>query len=265
MKDKLVWLLIGFCALGFGWLSPAYGKEPLPVLGAAPGEILKFNVQWYGVPAGSAYMESRPTMSGQYSLTAGVESIGLIKFLHPIKDVLHTEGFLSPKGFVTRYFSKHQQRGDSSRLIEYRFDREWGEVVRTQEGEEPFIIGGVNPGINDLVTGFFTLRACPSLGPGANLYLPMLDGKKIYEVAASVGPSERLNTPLGWFDVLPMTVMVENSDLFRLQGSVVVWLTNDIRRMPVRVESRIDFKSVAADLIFYEDGRGGRGEMKDVK
>ncbi|MBF0628134.1 MAG: DUF3108 domain-containing protein [Magnetococcales bacterium] len=235
-------------------------------LGAVPGERLRYNIHWMAVPAGSAYMEVRPAPTGHYALVSGVESIGVVRLLHPVNDRLEAEGVMTPGGGLSaRYFAKHQQRGEQKRLIEYRFDREWGEVARTQTGEEPVAIGGVTPHVDDVLTGFYGLRGCSRLVPGATLYLPMVDGKKVYQVEAAVGAHERIATPLGMFDVLPITMMVGNSDLFRLEGSIVVWLTNDARRLPVKVESRIDFKSVAADLVSYDDGRGERREVKESK
>ncbi|MBF0126416.1 MAG: DUF3108 domain-containing protein [Magnetococcales bacterium] len=260
LQLTLVWVALTTGA-GMAWCAPQESARLLS-LGAAPGEHLRFNVHWMGVPAGAAYMQVRPALAGEYSLAAGVESIGVVKLVHAIKDSLQSDGFLTPNGFSARYFIKQQQRRDHTRILSYRFDREWGEVVRTQSGEEPTHIGGVTPQVNDLVAGFFALRACRGLVPGANLYVPMVDGKKVYEITAAVGNPERLQTPLGWFDVLPVTVVVGNSDLFRLQGSVVVWLTSDPRRIPVRVESRIEFKKVSADLVFLDDGRGDRRELK---
>ncbi|MBF0614393.1 MAG: DUF3108 domain-containing protein [Magnetococcales bacterium] len=239
------------------------GVQPL---GAVAGERLRYNIHWMGVPAGFAYMEMRPAKKGEYTFEAGVESIGMVKLLYSVKDRLHAEGGMtSSGGMVARYYAKHQQRGAQKRLIEYRFDREWGEAFRTQEGEEPITIGGVTPTVHDMLTGFHALRGCAGLVAGKSLYIPMVDGKKVYQVEASVGQPDRLNTPLGWFDVFPLTIMVGNSDLFRLQGSIVVWLTGDARRLPVKVESRFELKSVSADLIAYDDGRGEQREVKETK
>ncbi len=263
-RVKPVWLVIGVCTLLLLSFPVSQGYTQSVVLGALPGERLKFNVQWYGVPAGEAFMEMRAAKPGKYSLIAGVKTIGLVKFMHPLSDQLMADGLLSASGMSTRYYIKQQLRGRKNRLIKYHFDRKWEEAIQNQKGEFPFEIGGVLPGVNDMLTGFYTLRACARLRPGATIYLPMLDGQKIYYVLAEVGQPERLNTPLGWFDVLRLTVTVENSELFRTQGKIVVWLTNDARRMPVRVESRIDYKRVAADLFFFEDGRGGRKSLKEM-
>ncbi|MBF0429609.1 MAG: DUF3108 domain-containing protein, partial [Magnetococcales bacterium] len=122
MKKTIAMLLISL--FWFGSVLPmAYGQETLPPLGAAPGERLTFNIHWMGIPAGKAFMESRPASSDQYLLMAGVESIGAVKFLYPIKDLLQAEGNVSAKGLTARYYMKQQQRGDQSKLIEYRFDR----------------------------------------------------------------------------------------------------------------------------------------------
>ncbi|MBF0293981.1 MAG: DUF3108 domain-containing protein [Magnetococcales bacterium] len=258
----ILWLMIATAATGSLRVASAAEPIPFPALGASPGEHLKFNIHWMGVPAGSAFMTVRPSPPGEYLLVAGVESIGVVKMLHFIKDELQAGGLLTPQGLSTRYFIKQQQRRDVAKVISYRFDREWGEAVRTQPDEETGYITGITPQVNDLVTGFYALRTCPKLKPDSAIYLPMVDGRKIYEVSVKVGARERLHTPVGWFDTIPLTIVVGNSDLFRLQGSVVVWLTDDARRIPVRVESRIDFKSVAADLVFMNDGRGERREMK---
>lgn len=56
--------------------------------------------------------------------------------------------------------------------------------------------------------------------------------------------------------------MLESSNLFRHQGALTIWLTDDNRRLPLRVETKVKIGEVAADLIRYDDGRGGHAEMK---
>ncbi|MEO5346653.1 MAG: DUF3108 domain-containing protein [Magnetococcus sp. YQC-9] len=270
MNKKNLFLVLGLWLVGAGLFvrtDTARADNPATrvTLGGVPGERLRYNIHWMGMPAGKAYMEVRPAREGHYAFVSGVESIGMIRLMYPVKDVLHSEGVKTSQGLSARYYAKHQQRGDLSRLIEYRFDREWGEALRTQEGEESISIGGVTPGVHDMMTGFYALRACPDLTPGTDVYIPMVDGKKIYQVAASVGMVERMSTSLGFYDVMPVTIQIGNSDLFRVQGAIVVWLTRDERRLPIRVESRLDLKSVSADLIAYDDGRGEQREFKDSK
>ena len=49
--------------------------------------------------------------------------------------------------------------------------------------------------------------------------------------------------------------LVQGTGLFVKEGRLRIWLTDDARRIPVRMRSKVAIGSVSADLEAYEPGR----------
>ena len=55
----------------------------------------------------------------------------------------------------------------------------------------------------------------------------------------------------GEFRCIKLEPMVEEGGLFKSEGSILVWLTDDQIKMPVKVKSRVLIGSIDADLSKY--------------
>ena len=231
--------------------------------GGVPGEKLTFNVHWLGIPAGHAEMNMYQADAGKYSVEAMVEAIGMVKFIHAIKDKLQSVGDILASGeFRTISYNKDQRKGSRIRQIEYKFDRNKKVVTRLQKGEKPKQIIVSNGEVSDPLSYFYSLRTMPELEPGKSLIWLTVDGHKEYKMQVDIGEKIKKYTPLGGFDVITVKVKIPSSkELFRQEEAIVIWFTADERRMPVRVETRLSVGSVAADLVAFDDGRGNRGEL----
>ena len=52
-------------------------------------------------------------------------------------------------------------------------------------------------------------------------------------------------------------LLLEGTGLFVKQGRLKIWLTDDARRIPVRMRSKVAIGSVSADLEAYTPARPG--------
>lgn len=228
--------------------------------GASPGERLTFNIHWMGVPGGHAEIKVKELQPKSYILEAGLESTGVVKFFHPIKEYLRANGEPAQTGFTSDHFFKDQRKGSRIRLTDIKFLRAENIALWTRRGEETQRIEIPGKLISDPLSAFFTLRSLPELQPGYSFSMSTLVDKKCYDAAIRVGKMEKLYTPVGWYDVFPVTLDVPSSDLLQHRGSLVIWLTADQRRLPVRVETQLKVGYAAADLVAFIDGRGGHVE-----
>lgn len=225
--------------------------------GAASGEVLNFHIHWLAVSAGEAKMRMNNLKSGGYKLHAKLASVGLVRFFHSIDEIMQSKGILSGSTFQSQLYNKDQFRGKGEhKKTEYRFKREQKQVIRVRNQGKELPIMLDNEGVNDPLTGFYALRAISDLSFNTTFKMPVVDGEKIYFIDIIVGKTETINTPLGWFDVFAVNLAVEGSDLFTQRGDIVIWLTNDNRRMPVKVETEMKWGSMVADLVAFDDGRG---------
>ena len=238
-------------------------------LGAASGERLHFNVSWLGLPAGDAKMEM-DVHNNRYTVKTTLGTTGVVKMVHELDDTMKAEGKLNVFRFQAQRYIKNQRKNDRIKITTYTFDHEMLQVVRDQH-----VVGKRNHSIHNIpldtaqaldpISSIYALRAWPKLLPNSVLNWSLVDGKKIYCLTMSVGGSYRLRTELGKLNAFPVTIVVENSEKMKKHhgdgdknGTIVMWLTDDRRRMPVRIESQMPFGSLVAELASYQDGRGER-------
>ena len=79
--------------------------------------------------------------------------------------------------------------------------------------------------------------------------------KTSYEMRVVVHSRERVRTPAGEFDCVQVEPMLAEEGLFRHEGRVTIWLTDDRVHMPVRVESRVVVGSIHAELTAFRLGQ----------
>ena len=103
-------------------------------------------------------------------------------------------------------------------------DRARNAVIATHEIDIP-------PCVHDVVGGFYLLRTL-NLEPGQSA-----------EVPAKVEAQQRedVKTPAGTFKTIRCEIHVFNDVLYHRQARLYIWLTDDRRRLPVRVQVRMQF------------------------
>ncbi|MBF0453247.1 MAG: DUF3108 domain-containing protein [Magnetococcales bacterium] len=273
MQTLLFWRKTSFTLLFFllfsATLSPLQAEEGTKktLYGGVPGEQFTFNVHWMGIPAGRAEMKMNQAGPGKFDLEAMVETIGMVRFLHSLKDTLRSKGeWLENGGFRSTSYFKDQRKGSQVRQVDYQFDRETKVVTRLRKGEKPIPIKISSIKVNDPLAVFYTLRGLSNLEPGKSLVWITVDGRREYNMQVDIGKPAQRFTPLGRFKIIPIKVKIPSSgELFRQEEAIEIWLTDDERRMPVRVETRLSLGGVAADLVAYRDGRGGHGELGEER
>lgn len=115
----------------------------------------------------------------------------------------------------------------------------------------------VGPCALDVLSALFVLRA-RGLSEKEPLLLPLFDNGKRYVLRVDWRGRELLNLPPPFGRKTPAIVvepqLLEGSGLFVKEGRLRIWLTDDARRVPVRLRTRVAIGSVAGDLESYEAG-----------
>lgn len=246
--------------LGHGW-----SMDLTDVWGGVPGEKLTFDLQWLGIPAGRASIIMTTLSAKQVSFEAEASTIGVLKIFGPFHDRIRAISRKDPLGFTSLEVFKDQRKGNDVRLTHDFFDWKNKVLIRNRQGEDPKVLPLEKPDTNNPLTGFFSIRSLPEFGPGKTLHKPMQVGWAIEEVTLRADSVERRWSPVGWFDVFRVRLEIPHSDLFHNPDDLVLWLTADLRRLPIRVESVLRLGRASADLIAYDDGRGGKSPVVKEK
>ncbi|WP_297528392.1 DUF3108 domain-containing protein [Thiohalobacter sp.] len=215
-------------------------------------ERLLFDIRWLFVPAGVALVEARPRGEARVLLRVEACSNAALDLFYRVRDlaaveVLREDGHLRPLQY--RY---SQTEGSHRSELVSDFSRA-GEVVQHDRLKGRRRAFPVPEDVADMVTAFFRTRAldlAPDAGPWR---IPVFDKGKSYLLEIEVLRRERIDTLLG--KDTPTVVIrprLQTEGIFKRTGDIFIWLTDDARHLPVRMESRVRIGSIVSSLIAIE-------------
>lgn len=233
-------------------VSTAPARAELPF---GPGEKLSYNIYWTFILAGTATLETLDTtpVDGREAMhfRALAKSTPFIDTFYKVRDSI--ESWVDPEMTHAILYRKDQSEGDYIRNYLVRFDKNGNVAYRYSKGA--FKNAVIIPtGSFDPLSMLFLFRTKP-LEPGYEFVAPVTDGEKSITGTAKVLRRETIKTPAGEFDTLLVEPDVRNiGGVFRKSpnATLQVWITNDARRIPVRVKSKVVVGHFSMDLTGYE-------------
>lgn len=155
---------------------------------------------------------------------------------------------------------KFDQQRDRIRESEAAFDHETGRVVYTErDPKDPLkaprtVASDFTGQVHDMLTGIYLLRTLP-LEVGAQFEVAISDSGLVYNVPVIVTRREMQNTKVGrvmCFRVEPQ--VFGDGRLIEEKGEMVIWITDDTRRIPVRSVIKADIGQIDIRLSNFTAG-----------
>ncbi|MDD3558859.1 MAG: DUF3108 domain-containing protein [Melioribacteraceae bacterium] len=224
------------------------------------GEKLTFDVNYGFVTAGEAVMEvsEKKTISGReaYKINFSVNSVGTFDPIYKVRDRYVT--YLDVEGLFPWRFEQHIREGGYTRDFSAYFDQRRG-FAKTSEGTYD-----IPPYVNDIVSAFYLARTFnfSDLNPGDKFNLENFYKDKVYPLDVVFLGRETIKVEAGTFDCIIVEPLVQEGGLFKSEGNIIVWLSDDDLRIPVKVKSKIVIGAIDAELTAYE---GLIGELTSKK
>ncbi len=213
------------------------------------GEKLTFEVKYGFISAGTAEMEvmrlieyeSRPC----FQIVTRAKSNSFFSSFYKVED--RVESIMDATGLFSWRFEKNLREGGYSSDRQYSFDQRNHEVVYKGDTIE------IEPFVQDALSTLYFVRAQP-LEVGKAFYLNnFIDGKK-YNLEVRVIKKETVTVDAGTFECFVVEPITQSVGLFKHEGRLTVWLTDDRLRMPVLMKSKVIVGSIAVELIDYSLG-----------
>jgi hypothetical protein len=210
----------------------------------AVGERLVFTVRYGMIKAGTAVMEvvDRRRVGGRpaYHVVSTASSNAVFDGIYRVRD--QVVSLMDEDRLYSLYFEKHLREGRYRADQQVRFDHERA-VAIYHDGRE----AAITPGAFDVLAAFYRVRTMP-LQPGQRFFLESHDNRKNYPLRVTVLRRERIETPAGVFDCLVVEPTLRSGAFFKNEGKLTIWLTEDDRRMPVLMRSKLPIGSISVEL-----------------
>jgi hypothetical protein len=211
----------------------------------AAGEILTYEGKISRIINGIAVADltftlSQPTPGGDYLAKAEARSKGTLLKIFGYSFVQEIESTFGGAGTRVNLTKKHDVQKERVRDSEAVFDYSERRVTYTEtDPKEPMrpprrIASEIVPETHDLVSAIYHLRGLP-LKVGAEFNVTVSDSGLVYKVPVKVTGREVQKTVLGqvWcFRVEPS--VFGPGRLIEREGSMIIWITDDERRLPIR-------------------------------
>lgn len=276
-----LWALVGFGLAPLAYfaetryghaepLSPgadttSLASENLPVESGAPqvdpldrgarnlsfgvGEELYFDINYGFINAGSAQMrvldlvewEGRPC----YYIQTLAQSNSFFNSVFPVDDTVET--IMDAVGLASWHFEKRLREGNYHSDRIYTFDQINQKTVYKGDTID------LPKFIQDVLSSFYYVRTM-DLKVGESVFLESFTRGEVKRLEVKVIKRETIKTPAGEFACIVVEPLLQAAGVFRHEGRLTVWLTDDRLRMPVQMKSKVIVGAISATLTDYRLG-----------
>lgn len=215
---------------------------------AVQKEKLVYQIKLAGVPVGSAQLEAT-NHQGELRILTSIRSNSIISAFYPVHNTTDTR-LIKGRYLLTRI---RQNEGlfvsdTGFNLMFHERKIFWVDRLKNRYSNEPLEALDTL----DFVSGFYFLRLQP-LKVGETVSLKLYDGDTTSNVPVSVLRQETLSlNGMQNTETLVIQPHVKESGFFKNNRDLLVWFTNDVNRMPVRIEATTPIGRIAAELVSSE-------------
>ncbi|MEA3266434.1 MAG: DUF3108 domain-containing protein [Candidatus Fermentibacteria bacterium] len=258
MKSAIM-LILGVTAASFAygsvWDWGEYSRRYEENTTWGPGERLVFSVEYGIIKAGTATMSvTGPVDHGgllAYRITAEASSNPVFSSFFEVRDV--NEALLDIVQLHSLTFMKSIQEGEFSSSEEMYFDQEAGYAYYPDEDDPELAEMVIPPHALDVLSAFYYART-QELEPGGIFHIDVHVDNDNYPLEVRVMERERIRTRAGSFDCIQLQPVLRGDGLFKQQGEIFIWVTDDERHMPVLMSASIIIGEITCMLEEYSMG-----------
>jgi hypothetical protein len=208
------------------------------------GEKLTFIIRYGIIKAGSSTMSIPEIVDRNgyecFKIITEARSSKFFSAFFKVRD--QVVSYMDRNGLYTRGFEKHLREGNyrSDRYVEYNQVNGWAVTNKKDSLQIP-------PCVQDILTTFYYIRT-QNLEVGKSIFVDNHADNKLYPLEVKVHKKERIKVKAGKFDCIVVEPILRASGIFKSKGRLLVWLTDDERKIPVQMKSKIIIGYITAEL-----------------
>ncbi len=241
---KLIILLLVVFSLTAASGNGETGNGKRESLTVNRSEKFLYDLTWTGINAGTASLEFTQDGDKRY-IVSTAHSAKWVSVFYTVEDF--AESIMIDNRASNYRIRQREGRYRSNKEVVFKQDRGKAIFYNHLNGQKEE--HDVPRDVLDPLSGFYKLRTEP-LEIGRPTYIEMFDTKKVWKVEVQVLRKERLSTAAGQFDTIVVKPLLQSAEgFFQRKGDVYIWLTDDSRRLPVKMQTKVVVGYVTATLV----------------
>jgi hypothetical protein len=213
-------------------------------------EKFVYDLTWAGIKAGTASMELGNDRD-RIKIISVAQSAKWVSIFYTVDDRVQSIVSRGPDGsslgLPVSYRLKLRE-GSHRKDKEVIFDHERNRARYIDHLKQEYKEMVVPPFVFDPISSFFYLRTL-RLVVGEPVYITIFDSKKVYDVEVQVLRKEEVTVPEGTFRTIVVKPLMKSEGIFYRKGEIFIWLTDDARHIPVKMQTKVKIGSITASLV----------------
>lgn len=214
------------------------------------GERLEYSVLYSFVKAGTGYFQilPRPVYHNNrecYDIRFQVNSLKSLEWIYKVRDAYQTA--LDVQGLFPWEFQQRIREGGYKRDYKASFDQVNNFAIA---GEKKIKIPEY---VHDIVSAFYYVRTLDiaSMKRGEVLQLKNFFKDSTWNLGVKYLGKQTIEAKAGKFRCLVIEPLVSEGGLFKSEGKILIWLSDDENKIPIKVSTKILIGNVYAELEKY--------------
>jgi hypothetical protein len=219
------------------------------------GEKLEYKVGYKFITAGTGFFEIMPEPVEKfgrscYDIRFAVNSLKSLEWIYKVRN--RYTSLVDVGAIFPWEFTQKNREGNYKRDFKAVFDPYKNKAVTKDS------IYDTPEYVHDVVSAFYYVRTMnlQKMNKGDRIYLKNFFDDTTYNLGVEVMGRETIDVDAGEFKCVVIKPLVMEGGLFKSEGHIYIWLTDDERKIPVKVATKILIGYVGAELVKYSGVRG---------
>ncbi len=216
-----------------------------------PGEKMVFSIGYGVIDAGESIVEIIGLTEYQgktcYQIQSKANSNRFFSSIYKVRDKIIS--YMDVETLYSRYFYKRLREGDYKKSVEISFDHE-NEIAHYANGNEyPTTFG-----VQDVLSAGYFVRTL-DLESDTVFDVPAHSSRKTYDLKVFIRGKEEVTVPAGTFNCFVVEPVMQGEGLFKHEGKLTIYLSDDKYRVPVMVKTKVPVGSITVELKEFYPGQ----------
>ena len=257
------WVILAFSLIFVGSSEKQFKYRVVKQDCLSAGERMEYRVHYGFINAGEAVMTTdkkihKVNNRSCYKVDVFGRTTGLFDMITTVRDNWGT--YIDTSAVVSQMFYQSIKEGKYLKKEVIQFDQKNHiAVVNRLDKKDSTLIRKDSiptlPNMQDLVSGYYHMRTFnyDTMKEGQIFTVSGFFDDTTYHINVRFLGREKLKTKIGEFDSFLMSPIMPKNSFFRGQNPIKAWISNDKRRIPLKVKAELLIGSVEIDIRSYQN------------
>jgi len=217
-----------------------------------PGERLQYRIKYGPVTAVNTEIAvtNDTTIRGHvcHRITYTANTVPFFDNFFKVRDFY--QSFIDKKGIYPIRYTKKLEEGNFKSSNELEFFHERGQVWSRKRNK----LFDIAPYTHDILSAYFYARTLDlhKLKKGDVVSVKNFSDDKAYKLDIKIHRRDIIETELGVFRTIVLEPLVLGAGLFKSEGKIMIWMTDDENKIPLRISIKVVVGALYAEIIQME-------------